>query len=158
MMGPCGSLPKPTQERIVIMSSLVTLLRERRFVFSFSLPSDHDCQDVVRAALSADTFGMGNSLTSSSLRGPPEPAPKRPYSQYNTPLSHSPASEPEDNDISPPPPQDERGAQEEAGGTMTTIFRSPALEGERKPPLSPAPATSSSVSTPIAIRPQSDIH
>lgn len=123
-----------------------------------SLFSSDLCKDVVRAALTADTFGMGDSPSGSSLRGPPEPAPKRPHSQYNTPLSHSPASDPSGSEtgseISPPP--DDRGARGEVEGSMTTIFRSPPLEGERKPPLSPAPTASSSVTTPIAIRPQSD--
>lgn len=90
-------------------------------------------------------------------RGPPEPAAKRPHSQYNTPLSQSPSSDyhPDvtDSDMSPPP-----------GDVPTTVFRNPMERNDPcdgRPPLSPAiPTTTSSslkVATPIAIRPQSEI-
>jgi hypothetical protein len=118
-------------------------------------------KDVVRAALTADTFGMTDSLPG-ALRGPPEPAPKRSHSEYNTPLSLSPASDFHSEGAESgneatlpsgcPPPGSQQAAAE---NNPTTIFRSPAvdrLEGERKPPLSP----SSFFTTPVAIRPQSD--
>jgi len=103
-------------------------------------------KDVVRAALTADTFGMNQVLSDSTVPGPPEPASKRPNSQYGTPLSClSPSS---DVDASETLCSSAWREAEETGNLM-----SPPILPE---PSNPDPPAKENVTIPIALRPQTE--